>query len=277
MKTLCLGDNVIDYYQNTGEMFPGGNAVNVAVHLAKLDVDSTYLGNIGDDQMSEVIRKALRKNNVNFNCCETIVNGTTKHCVYDVIDGERTFLRVELGDNWSGPMDLTGEKLDYISSFDIVLSSCNAKMENEMSKVGKLNNVFVYDFGEKSKYRVDEYLKKVCHGLDVAMFSCSDLDEQQAMELAKKVVAKGAKNILLTRGGKGQILYNSKLSIINQPKLIEAVDTMGAGDSFLAAFCKCLLENGYQKGMDIDHKLAELALKEGSEYSLKNCLVKGAF
>ena len=30
MKLIALGDNVIDYYHNTQECFPGGNAVNVA-------------------------------------------------------------------------------------------------------------------------------------------------------------------------------------------------------------------------------------------------------
>ena len=36
MKLIALGDNVIDAYRNTGEHFPGGNAVNVAVHAARL-------------------------------------------------------------------------------------------------------------------------------------------------------------------------------------------------------------------------------------------------
>ena len=40
MKLLSVGDNVIDYYVNTGEMYPGGNAVNVAVHASKIGVDA---------------------------------------------------------------------------------------------------------------------------------------------------------------------------------------------------------------------------------------------
>ena len=49
MKLIALGDNVIDYYHNTQECFPGGNAVNVAVHAARLGAQAEYLGSLGDD------------------------------------------------------------------------------------------------------------------------------------------------------------------------------------------------------------------------------------
>ena len=48
MKLIALGDNVIDAYRNTGEHFPGGNAVNVAVHAARLGAQAEYLGAFGD-------------------------------------------------------------------------------------------------------------------------------------------------------------------------------------------------------------------------------------
>ena len=31
IKIACAGDNCVDYYDNTGESFPGGNPVNVSV------------------------------------------------------------------------------------------------------------------------------------------------------------------------------------------------------------------------------------------------------
>ena len=162
MRSVCVGDNVIDYYVNSKRMYPGGNSVNVAVHLARLNNDSAYLGNIGSDKMAGVIVRALQANEVIFDKCEYIENGTTKHCNYEVINGERTFIDVDLGDNWSGPMVLTEDKLNYIKGFDVVISNCNAKMQDEMHKISDLDRIYVYDFGEKDKYHVDDYLEKVC-------------------------------------------------------------------------------------------------------------------
>ena len=58
MKLIALGDNVIDYYHNTQECFPGGNAVNVAVHAARLGAQAEYLGSLGDDKMAHIVEKA---------------------------------------------------------------------------------------------------------------------------------------------------------------------------------------------------------------------------
>ena len=55
MKLIALGDNVIDYYHNTKECFPGGNAVNVAVHAARLGAQAEYLGSLGDDKMAHIV------------------------------------------------------------------------------------------------------------------------------------------------------------------------------------------------------------------------------
>ncbi len=277
MKCICLADNVIDYYQNTGEMFPGGNAVNVAVHLAKQCGGATYFGNIANDEMGKVIIQALMDNSVDYDHCNIIDGASTKYCLYDVVDGERTFIKVELGNNWQGPMILNQKDVDYISRFDAVISSCNSKMENEMNKISSLNNLFIYDFGEKEKYRVDEYLEKVCPNLDLAMFSCSDLDEKDIVKLCKRVSKKGALNILVTMGRRGQYLYNRDNIIHHTVKFVDAVDTMGAGDSFLAAFISRMNEQGWIKGEIISPTKATKVLEAASDYSMRNCLIEGAF
>ena len=47
MKIACVGDNCVDYYDNTGEAFPGGNPVNVAVYVRRMGGQSAYLGAVG--------------------------------------------------------------------------------------------------------------------------------------------------------------------------------------------------------------------------------------
>ena len=84
MKLIALGDNVIDYYHNTQECFPGGNAVNVAVHAARLGAQAEYLGSLGDDKMAHIVEKALRENGVDISHCPVLQGHTTKVCSYDV-------------------------------------------------------------------------------------------------------------------------------------------------------------------------------------------------
>lgn len=277
MKLLCVGDNVIDYYVNTGEMYPGGNAVNVAVHGAKLGVDSAYLGNLGDDRMSGVIRRALDRFQVAYDACVTIPGGTTKYCNYEVVDGERTYLNVELGENWSGPMELGEREQNYIQGFDLVHSSCNAKMEQEMWKLSRSSCIFVFDFGEKEKYRRPEYLEKVCPGLDLAMFSHDPMKEEEARSFCEAIHAMGARHVLVTMGGAGQYVYNGCEMLHGDVKKVDAVDTMGAGDAFLTAFILELYRAGWKKGRSMPETDLKAALLAGQDYSARNCMLEGGF
>jgi sugar/nucleoside kinase (ribokinase family) len=258
-------------------MYPGGNSLNVSVHLRRLGNESTYLGNIGDDKMAGVIVRALQANDVDFSHCEFIEGGTTKHCNYEVINGERTFVNVELGDKWSGPMDLTEDKIEYLNGFDVIISNCNAKMQDEMKKISRLDKIYVYDFGEKDKYHVEEYLNLVCDNMDLAMFSFPHVSEEVIGEFARKIMAHGVVNVLVTMGSHGQYLINENGIVHGEVKYVEAVDTMGAGDSFLAAFVSETFRQGWKKGEVLSREKIEQSFDVASSYSRDNCLAGGGF
>ena len=54
VSILGFGDNVVDVYEHTGTMYPGGNAVNVAVAAKRCGAArSAYLGHFGSDAAAE--------------------------------------------------------------------------------------------------------------------------------------------------------------------------------------------------------------------------------
>ena len=57
MRLIGIGDNVCDVYLHLAEMFPGGQALNVAVFAKMQGIDSAYLGVFGDDEVAEHIEK----------------------------------------------------------------------------------------------------------------------------------------------------------------------------------------------------------------------------
>lgn len=114
--------------------------------------------------------------------------------------------------------------------------------------------------------------------LDLALFSCAGSSEEQICEFAKKVQGYGCKNVLLTMGRGGQLLVTEEgLFCRGQAKLVEAVDTMGAGDSFFAAFLVKLLELGWRKQAPLREEQVREAFGAASEYAARVCLVEGSF
>lgn len=277
MKIIALGDNVIDYYHNTGECFPGGNAINVAVHAARLGAEAEYLGSLGTDKMARMIASALTENKVAFGNCPVLPGKTTKVCSYDVIDGERTFLEVITGETWVGPIQLQKQDFETLAKADIIVSSCNAKMPEQMAAVEALPAVFAYDFGEKDKYRTDEYYDAVCRSIDLAMLSCKPMSEADFAALCEPLHRRGCIHVLGTMGAGGQFLSVNGKILQNDTEKVEARDTMGAGDSFLASFLCELYAAGWQKGKAMPAEALLHALEAGAQVSAHNCMEQGGF
>lgn len=277
MKLLALGDNVIDYYTNLGTMYPGGNALNVAVHAAILRAEAAYLGNLADDFMAGVILDALNRYHVDASRCRRIPDSITKCCRYTVTGGERQYIGITAGEKWAGPLLLQDGDLEYLKTFSLIHSSCNAKMEGEMFRLEGLPALFTYDFGEKEKYRTAGYYDKVCHGLDLAQFSCPAMTDEEIVKFCEPLHSRRTGLVLLTMGSFGQCVSDGSCLVHGEAKYIEPVDTMGAGDSFLTAFALSLYEQGWRKGCPAAEGQIAEALEKATAYSTANCMKKGSF
>lgn len=90
IKIACAGDNCVDYYDNTGESFPGGNPVNVSVYVKRLGGQSAYLGAVGTDDFGKQMCAALQEKGVDVSHVQ-ILPGKTAFTHVERINGERVF------------------------------------------------------------------------------------------------------------------------------------------------------------------------------------------
>lgn len=278
MKYIGIGDNVVDRYVNKKVMFPGGNAVNFAVYTKKCGMDSAYLGVIADDPEGQLIRRALTELGVDISGCPQCQNCATEHCDVVLVDGDRTFV----GSGWDQEKEhltlkLSDKELDYLKGFDVIHCGCYADMEDEIRKLKDFESIRTFDFSSEPEYRTDQYLEKICPYIDIALFSGEQMGAAEADELQKKVRAYGTALVLITNGTKGQTLYDGTTAHTGMVKLIQPVDTMGAGDSFFSAFVAALTRGGWERGDLPDHKVIREAFEYAADFSAQNCLVDGSF
>ncbi len=59
VRVIGVGDNTVDRYLHLGRMFPGGNAVNVAVHARRLGHEASYIGWLGTDRYGRLLLDGL--------------------------------------------------------------------------------------------------------------------------------------------------------------------------------------------------------------------------
>lgn len=276
MRVLGLGDNVFDSYDNLGVAYPGGNAVNVAVSAARLGHEASYLGRVADDFWGERLLCALWAERVDVSACEIVAGATTKVCHQDRIDGERCFKGVEVGRAWPGAPVPSAAGIEYACGFDAILTGCNAKADAWLPLLSGRSGVLSYDFGEKDKYRTPENLAKVAPCVDLAQFSMSGVGHGAVNDFL--VAWRFGCPVLVTRGGLPPLLFGNGVLVSGVAAEDDAVDTMGAGDSFVTALVTDLVERGWRRGEPLPEAAQlENSLAFAAAHAARMCRVEGAF
>lgn len=280
MKVLGFGDCCVDYYIDKKTAYPGGNAFNVAYFAGQNGAEAAFIGTISTDVLGKHIMKCASDAGIDITHAP-IKTGILGRAAVKLVDGERKFISKFFGDEHGVgtlyPPMLSQSDLDYISEFDLVHCSCYAHIEDQLERISSLPVLKSFDFSCEDEYRADAYLEKTCPYIDLAMFSCERLADDATNELVEKVKAFGCKNVLLTFGARGQQFICDSGTYAGSAEMVEAVDTMAAGDSFCAAFISGLLKRGWHFGVQPCGSAVAASLKEASAYSAKNCLVDGSF
>ncbi|MFS0891394.1 PfkB family carbohydrate kinase [Peribacillus frigoritolerans] len=265
MKIVGVGDNVVDYYQDRGEIYPGGNALNIAVLCKRYGVEqSSYIGVIGNDIAAEHIVNSLKAEGVDISRIRKAYGPNGESVISLNENNDRTFV----GSNNGGVQGLIKLNFDendfnYISTHDLMHTSLYSHIEQDLYKLSKKISIS-FDFSSRHE---ETYLKEVCPYLDYGFFSGSELNDSQCIELMHYAKNLGTKIIGVTRGEKGALFLVDD-QVYKQP-IVEAkvIDTLGAGDSFISMF----LVHYHQH-----HNVTE-ALNKSAIAAAKNCESYGAF
>ncbi|WP_334073412.1 fructoselysine 6-kinase [Paenibacillus sp. A14] len=264
MKVLGIGDNVVDKYVHLGVMYPGGNALNFSVFAKKLGVDAAFVGVFGDDREARHVERTLKELEIDISLCRHH-HGENGCARVTLENGDRIFL----GSNEGGvtrmnPLRLSEEDKDYIRGFAVMHTGLYSHTGHLLLELQSLGVPISFDFSDDfDEAQVEQHIPHV----DFAFFSCSHLSEEETIRYIQSKRGRDGQVIVATRGGDRAVAFDGSRLYYQTPELVEAADTMGAGDSFIAAF---LLR--YLKDRNI-----QAAMEEGSRFAAASCLVEGSF
>ncbi|MCG8968703.1 MULTISPECIES: PfkB family carbohydrate kinase [Streptomyces] len=280
MNVLGFGDNTVDRFVDRGTDYPGGNCVNVAVYARRLGLDAAYLGVFGDDDLGTFLRTAVTAQGVAVDHSPVRRGGTSVSTLH-VRDGDRVFLGYdEGGEAVREPLVLDRGLLAYAASFALVHSSVYSRTEAELPGLAAAGPLISFDFSDEAEFRTPAYLDRVCPHVDLALLSCSHLDEPATRGLLAEVVGRGAGTALATRGLDGAIAYDGRVTVTAPARHADPgsmSDTMGCGDAFLAGFVVALLRDGWSRRVPPAPHTLEHALRRGAQAAYEQCFVEAAF
>lgn len=243
-RAVVFGEALVDVIDGTA--FPGGSPLNVAVGLSRLGVTTRLAGRFGDDAHGALIAEHLRASDVAFP--DPIVGATTSRAEVVLNDAGQAQYEFTL-DSTLPETSLDGVELVHTGSLGAVLAPGSHTVARAFASAE--HALRSYDPNIRPALMVDhaDTLREV-ESL-VAMSHIVKLSDEDAEWLypgrsadgvLEYFLSLGAQLAVLTRGAAGCLARTTADAYsVPAPRIVVA-DTVGAGDSFMAALLTAVLD-----------------------------------
>ena len=267
-KALCIGELLIDFVSTTPDVTlaeapgfvkaPGGAPANVAVGLAKLGIDTGFIGKVGADAFGDFLRQTLQQNSVDT---EYLIAGETSRTTLAFVatrsDGIKdiTFYRHPGAD-----IQLTPDEIDisYIQSTELFHYG-SVSLSHSPSREATLHAIrsakaggarlsydpnlrlTLWDDADNAKrwiWEVMPYADVVKISEEEWEFITGDADLNQGIE---RILGLGVQLLVVTLGERGCYYTNGNEAGFVDAFIVNVLDTLGAGDAFVAAMLSQLM------------------------------------
>lgn len=259
-RVASIGECMIELRQGPGGLYTrsfGGDTLNTAVYLARLDVKVDYMTALGDDSLSDEMIAAWREEGVGT---RPVVRLPGKlpglYMIRTDPSGERQFFHWRENSPARSLMDLpeTDDLLNSLPSYDVVyLSAITLSLYGEggrgrlmaaLSRARLLGTVFVFDSNFRARGWPDRDVARRVFGAafeaaDIVLASTEDLLALYPGEGVGELLGRIPAGEVVLRLAEPASVIRSKgvlTEVRAEPVTRPVVDTTAAGDSFAAAY-----------------------------------------
>jgi len=250
------GETITTRRSDTGKSVPGGKGANQAVAVARMAAGTgreapKFVCQLGNDAHAKTLEQALLANGVDISLSGVTDKPSGQGIVFLLEDGTVSSVVVG-GSNAAWPEDVDAPLLAQIRSASAVLLQREIPEHVNVAVATAANAAKVpvfQDMGGADRPISDELLKM----LALVSPNLSELErmtgmptstEEEILQAARSIQARGAKHVLVTRGEDGALLLTENGQVLKQERhtVSQVVDETGAGDSFRAAFTVAFVE-----------------------------------
>ena len=275
LKAVCFGEVLWDVFPSHKKI--GGAPLNVALRMNSLGITTTIISRIGKDEDGNDILTFLKDHNVSSDSIQ--VGEEYKTGVVNVMINEKGNASYDIlyPSSWD-KITLTNEMIEKVSESDVfIFGSLICRDEISRSTLYALLDKAkykVFDVNLRTPYFTIEVINELMLKADFIKLNDEELWEisrklespYNSFEQNIKFIAEktNTDQICVTKGAFGAVLYYNDKFYYNSGYFIKVIDTVGAGDSFLASLIVRLLR-GKSPQKSLNYACAVGALVAGQE------------
>lgn len=256
---------------------PGGKGENAAIALAKLGVETSYFGCVGNDAYGDVLVESLK--GYPLGACRVKRSDVGTGTAYIIVEesGENRMIVYAGANEAITPEDIRDVCAPMIMESDLVLIQLEIAREaiDEIIRLcGECGRRLVIDAGPAHGWTPRElsgaWLVSPNETELSTLVGRPLKSREEILSGARELLAAGSRQVIVKLGEKGSV-YVGQDTVIEMPAFpVRAVDTVAAGDSYMAGLCKCLSEGAeMQAAMEYAAKCGAVAVtRRGAVSSL---------
>ncbi|MCC2668088.1 MAG: putative fructokinase [Armatimonadetes bacterium] len=296
---LCLGEALIDFVADVAGVSlaecpgfrkaPGGAPANVAVGLARLGVSSAFLGKVGDDAFGHFLEQTFAAAGADTRYMRFDPEARTGLAFVSLkADGDREFLffRNPSADMRYRPEEIPDEAFEgcralHFGSITLIQDPSRAATLDAIRRARERGALISFDPNLRPALwpDLDMARREILAALPLAdVVKVSDEEAEflfgpgSPAEHARRLLEAGAHTAAITSGAGGSHLATTAGAVDVPGFSVQAVDTTGAGDGFVAGLLAGLLAGPPPADARELEQLARFANAVGA----LACLQKGA-
>jgi ribokinase len=225
-------------------IIPGGKGANQAVAAARQGASVAMLGRVGKDSFSPFLLENLKSDSVDITNVHSDDSATGTAIIVVDVSGQNSIVLSAGANGKVTPNDIKALNIEA----KVLLLQLEIPLETVIhaAKWGKQKGMIVILNPAPARELPDELIANVDYILpnetELSLLTNVPVTDISSTEKAAQVLlARGAKNVVITLGSKGALLVSSdQTTQVNAYKL-DAVDTTAAGDAFIGGFASALL------------------------------------
>jgi fructokinase len=243
---ICFGEVLWDLLP--GGRIAGGAPMNVAFHANQLGMESKMISKVGDDDLGKELRRFLENMGVSVELIQTDTTFPTGIVNVTLEDGMAPAYEIVGPVAWDYILPNDKAK-DYVKTSDaLVFGSLACRMESNkrtLLEYLELAPIRVFDVNLRMPYYSQSLVEELLPKAEILKVNDEELaiiagwqgiegDETAQVEFIRHKF--GLDALILTKGRDGAVCLDESGYFYQPGFPVRVQDTIGSGDSFLAAF-----------------------------------------
>jgi len=226
------------------QVIAGGKGANQAVAAARLGAQVSMLGRVGKDNFGDFLLDNLKANNVDSQLVQRDDASTGTATIIVDSNGQNSIV---LSAGANGNVSSVDVEHASFATFNLLLLQLEIPTLTVLraAQRAREHNVRVILNPAPAKEIPDELIALadyiIPNQTELSLLTGVEVkDISSAEHAAKKLMERGAQNVIVTLGSKGALVVNKDTSTHVDTYRVDVVDTTAAGDAFIGGFASIL-------------------------------------